>query len=99
MTERYPVDLETRFDRAMRQIAKDIKQLKQATAVLEPGCYVTAYSGTIAATYTSGDPTVDLPSGAVLGPLQYLSGYTPAAGDTVALLPIGQTYIVLGKLT
>lgn len=98
MSDRYAADLEKRFENAMKQMAKDIKQLKQTVAVLEPGCYVVAYSGTIPATYTSGDPTVTLPSGTVLGPLQHLSGYTPAAGDTVALIPIGQTYIVLGKL-
>jgi hypothetical protein len=97
MSERYAVDLERRFAQFTRQIAKDLQQLKQLSMMLEPGCLVTPYTGTIDAGYTSGRPLVDLPSGAQIGPCPYLSSYTPAAGDTVLLVPSGQTYYVVGK--
>jgi hypothetical protein len=98
VTERYPVDLERRFQQYTRQVSKDLQQLKQLSMLLEPGCLVTAYTGTIDAGYTSGRPMVDLPSGAVIGPCPYNAAYTPVAGDSVLLVPSGQTYIVVCKI-
>lgn len=94
---RYPVTLEERFEQFMKQAAADLQRLKTLTAMLEVGCYTAAYIGTIPGSYTSGDPTVVLATGAVLGPLQHLASYTPVAGDTVLIVPVGQTYIVAGK--
>lgn len=95
---RFPVPLEQRFEQFMKQAATDLQKLKTITAVMEVGCYVNGYVGTIPGTYTSGDPTVTLATGTVLGPLQHLASYSPAAGDTVLLVPVGQTYVVAGKL-
>lgn len=95
---RYPVGLEDRFEQAMKQLAIDIPALKQLTTVLEFGCLVTSYLGTIDAGYGSGRPMVDLPGGAVIGPCPYVASYTPHAGDSVLLVPVGQQYIVVGKV-
>jgi hypothetical protein len=97
-SDRFPTTLEQRFEQAMRRIGKDIKGLKQAAVLLEPGCLVTPYQGTIDAGYTSGRPMVDLATGTTIGPCPYLAQYTPAAGDTVLLVPVGQTYIVIGRI-
>lgn len=95
---RYPVSLEGRAEVTLPQLATDVQQLKQLTMVLEFGCLVTAYVGTIDAAYTSGRPMVDLPVGTKIGPCPYLARYTPAAGDTVLLVPAGQTYIVVDRI-
>lgn len=95
---RFPVTPEERFEQFVKQAASDLQRLKTVTANLEVGCYTAAYIGTIPGTYTSGDPTVTLNTGVVLGPLQHLTSYTPVAGDTVLIVPVGQTYIVAGKL-
>lgn len=91
--------LEQRFADAMRQYSAAIRALQAKTAVLETGCLVTAYVGTIPGTYTSGHPTVLLPTGVTIGPLQYANTYTPHAGDTVLCVPVGQTYIIVSAIT
>lgn len=59
-----------------------------------------AQTGVIDPAYSSGDPNVTVGADTSLtGPYQYLSGYTPAAADPVALLWVGGTWIVLGKLS
>lgn len=92
----FPMPLEHRFEQAMRQVGNALRALQTRTALLEPGCNVVAYTGTIPGTYTSGDPTVQLPGGTVLGPLPHLNSYTPHAGDVVLLIPVGQSYIIAG---
>jgi hypothetical protein len=57
--------------------------------------------GVIDSGYTTGDPLVLVNGAATLtGPYQHLASYTPAAGDSVILLPVPalKTYIVAGKL-
>jgi len=95
VTQRYPDPPSRALPAGLRQLAADVQRLKTVTAVLEPGCLVTAFLGTIPAGYTSGHPTVTLPTGATLGPLQYANTYTPHAGDTVLCVPVGQTYIIV----
>ena len=98
MSERFPVTLEERFENFTRRVSSDLQQLTQLSMLLEPGCLVTPYTGTIDAGYTSGRPMVDLAPGNTIGPCPYLASYTPHAGDTVLLAPAGQTYIVVGKI-
>ncbi len=95
---RFSLSPEQRFEDFIRQASARLRVLEQLAVLLEPGCLVTAYTGTIPGTYTSGQPTVALASGTVLGPLDYLASYTPAAGDTVLCVPAGQSYIVVGKI-
>lgn len=97
-SDRFPVDIIERFAKFIRDASKDIAGLKQLTAVLEMGSYVTPYTGVIDAGYVSGRPLVDLPTGVQIGPCPYNSSYTPHAGDSVLLVPSGQTYIVVGKI-
>lgn len=94
MSGRYPPAPAERFAEGTGQLAADVARLKTVASVLEPGCLVTCYLGTIPAGYTSGHPTVTLDSGTVLGPLQYANTYTPHAGDRVLCVPAGQTYII-----
>lgn len=98
MTERYPATPATAFPKTLKQLGADVQRLKTVTAALEPGCLVTPYLGTIPPGYTSGHPTVTLPNGTVLGPLQYADTYTPHAGDTVLCVPVGQTYIIIAAV-
>lgn len=86
--------LNRRMREAAGQYGSILRELLAKTAMLEPGCLVTPYLGTIPAGYTSGHPTVTLDSGVTLGPLQYASTYTPHAGDRVLLVPAGQTYVI-----
>lgn len=98
MTNRFPVTLEERFAQFMQQVGKRLQAVEQLAVMLEPGCLVTAYTGTIDAGYVSGRPLVDLPSGSQVGPCPYAASYTPAANDSVLLVPSGQTYYVVCKI-
>lgn len=51
--------------------------------------------------YTSGAPQVILDGSTNVSPggLPVLAGYSPKAGDRVILLPVGNTYVVLGSPT
>lgn len=58
-----------------------------------------AQAGVVDPSYTTGNPMVTVGSDTVLsGPYQYLSGYSPAASDAVALLWVAGAWVVLGKL-
>jgi Glycine-rich domain len=59
-----------------------------ATGVISP-----SYSGT-------GNPQVTITGQTSLsGPFQFVTSYTPAAGDTVLLMPLNGTLIITGKLS
>lgn len=93
----FPLPLEARFTEALRKIVARIGRLEQRTLVLDPGCFVVCYTGQIPGSYVSGDPTVVITGQTTAtGPYKYLTSYTPHAGDTVLLIPAGQTYIVAG---
>ncbi len=98
MRSRYALPLEERPEDAFRQLGADVQMLKQRGAWVETGCAVTCYIGTITGSYTSGDPSVLLPTGATIGPCRYVTTYTPTANATVLLVPVGQSYIVVGAL-
>jgi len=92
----FPRPIDQRPEEWGRALVAAVKRLQAKTAFIETGCTMTSYIGTIPGTYTSGDPTVVLATGTVLGPLQHLKSYTPVAGDIVLVVPVGQTYIVAG---
>ena len=93
----FPVPLEGRFAKAMGELLKRVARLESRTVVLDPGCWVTPYTGTIPGSYTTGDPTVILTGQSTpIGPFKTLTWYTPHAGDQVLLIPAGNTYIVAG---
>ena len=56
--------------------------------------------GTIPGTYSSGRPTVlfDGEATASTKTYPYLSSYAPVAGNRVALLPFGNTWLVIGRI-
>lgn len=93
----FPVPLELRFAKGLGELVKRVARLEQRTQMLDPGMFVTHYTGQIPGTYTSGDPTVVLTGQtAASGPFKCLTSYTPHANDVVLLIPVGQTYIVAG---
>lgn len=87
-----------RFGLMLAGVLDSVRKLEARTAVLDVGVLVSARSGTIAAGYVSGQPTVTFAGqSASTGPYPVWQGYTPTAGDTVLCLPLGQSYIVMGK--
>lgn len=55
--------------------------------------------GTVDATYSTGKPKVTLDGTTTLSAdgFTFLPSYTPVAGDRVVLLPVGTTYVILGR--
>lgn len=93
----FALPLEERFMAAIRTVLARVTRLEQRTLVLDPGNWVVPYTGQIPVSYTTGDPTVVITGQqAATGPYKCLTSYTPHAGDTVLLIPVGQTYIVAG---
>lgn len=94
----FPQPPGNRFEQLLGSLADGVRKLQARTSVLDPGSLVCARSGTIPGTYTSGQPTVVFAGQtAASGPFPVYQGYTPAANDTVLCLPLGQSYIVIGK--
>ncbi|HEY1820394.1 MAG TPA: hypothetical protein VGG83_10725 [Trebonia sp.] len=91
----FPVPVADRFGKLISTLVARVRRLEQRCQVLDTGNFVVPYLATISSGYVSGDPTVVL-NGQSIGPLQHLSSYTPTAGATVLLIPVGQTYIVAG---
>lgn len=79
-----------------------LARLENRTLGIDSGMPVALLPGVIDSGYTSGDPHVLVNGSTTLtGPYQHLSSYTPVAGDSVILAPVGGTlkaYVVLGKL-
>lgn len=97
----YPASLTNRFGQTLRAIQARITKLETRTASIDSGFPLAALPAVINPAYTSGNPTVYVNGATVLtGPYQYLSSYTPAASDSVLVLPVGelQAYVILGKL-
>jgi len=93
---RYARPLEQRFPANLADLAEAVALLLQRTLVLEDGVHVVNYVATISAGYVSGQPTVLMPDGSTGGPFPCWSGYTPHAGDTVLMVPNGQSFVILG---
>lgn len=93
----FPQPLESRFSALIAGLVSRLRKVEARTAVLDTGVLVCNRTGVIPGSYTSGDPTVVLAGQtAATGPYPCLSGYTPAAGATVLLAPLGQSYVILG---
>ena len=91
-----------RFQATMNGLLRDVAKLKTRTAGIDSGFPLMMLPGVISASYTSGDPEVYVNGAPALsGPYQHLASYTPTAGDSVLLAPVGalQSYVVLGRLT
>lgn len=69
-------------------------------ALTRPGQCRTNLLGTIASSYTSGRPRVLFDGESVLGAKVYpvLGSYSPAANDRVLLVPVGTSYVIVGKI-
>lgn len=82
-------------------LQRRVTKLETRTAGIDSGFPLMLSTGVIDPGYTSGDPNVYFNGASSLtGPYQHLASYTPTAGDTVVLAPVGalQSYVVLGKL-
>lgn len=97
----YPPDLQRRFAEAFKGLQQRVAKLESRTAAIDSGWPLAALPAQIDPAYTSGDPNAYINgSSALTGPYQCLTPYTPTAGDSVLVLPVGasRTYVVLGKL-
>ena len=93
----FPQPLEGRFGALIGRLVARLNKIEARTAVLDSGVLVCNRTGQIPGSYTSGDPTVVLSGqAAATGPYPCLSTYTPAANAVVLLVPLGQSYIVVG---
>jgi hypothetical protein len=90
-----------RFTAALSGYARRIAILETRTSGIDSGFPLMLLPGVVDPGYVAGDPMVHVNGAAALtGPYQHLASYTPAAGDSVLLAPVGalKTYVVLGKL-
>jgi hypothetical protein len=91
-----------RIAKTHRSTQDRLARLEARTLGIDSGMPLALLPGVIDSGYTSGDPHVLVNgSSALSGPYQHLASYTPVAGDSVILAPVGGTlkaYIVLGKL-
>ncbi|NUQ95300.1 MAG: hypothetical protein HOY79_01615 [Streptomyces sp.] len=98
----YPPELTRRFTTTLAEIQRRITKLESRTVAIDSGFPLAALPAVIDSGYTSGDPKAYVNgSTSLTGPYQHLAAYTPAANDSVLVLPVGatQTYVILGKLT
>jgi hypothetical protein len=102
----YPTELGRRFAADLREMRRAITKLQSRTAGIDSGAPLAALPAVIDAAYSSGNPKAHINGSATLtGPYQHLTSYTPAAGDSVLVLPTPVTapgvtaYVVLGKLS
>lgn len=95
----YPPAPDARFAHLLESLLRRVTTLEQRTALIDSGKPVHSLTGTVDPSYSSGDPKVTITgSGALTGPYQHASSYTPAANDSVLLIPQGTTYVVVDKL-
>jgi hypothetical protein len=91
-----------RFQATMTGLLRRVAKLETRTAGIDSGFPLQMATGVIDPGYTSGDPQAYFNGASALsGPYQHLSSYTPTAGDTVLLAPVGvlQAWVILGLLT
>jgi hypothetical protein len=104
---RYTVPLDKRFGQQLTDVLRRVAKLERRTAGIDSGMPLAALPAVIDSGYTTGDPKAYINGSAALtGPYQRLSSYTPAAGDSVLVLPLPVTagqgpgvYVILGKLS
>lgn len=97
----YPVKLTDRFRQAQGDFQRRLTTVEARTACIDSGFPLAMLPGVIDPAYTSGDPMVAINGQPLSGPYQHLTSYTPSAGDSVLMAPVGvnATYIVLGKIS
>jgi hypothetical protein len=96
----YPPPLLQRFAATLTALQRRVTKLETRTAGIDSGFPLMALPGVISGTYVSGDPQVYVNGSAALsGPFAFLASYTPAANDTVLLVPVNalQSYVIIGK--
>lgn len=101
----YPAPLLQRFSATLKELQTRVGRLETRTAGIDSGFPLMVLLGVVNPAYTSGDPTVQV-NGQVdsngnpvySGPFQHLASYTPVAGDSVLLVPVGalQAYVIIG---
>lgn len=99
---RYAAPITQRFSATLQALQRRVTKLETRTAGIDSGFPLAMLPGVIDSAYTTGDPMVYVNGATVLsGPYQHLASYTPAAGDSVLLIPVGalQSYVVAGKLS
>lgn len=98
----YPAPLLARFSATLQALARRVTKLETRTAGIDSGFPLMMLPAVIDSAYTTGDPQVYLNGATVLsGPFQYVTSYTPAAGDSVLCAPVRslQSYVIVGKLS
>ena len=98
----YAAPLGSRFAAKLIALQRRVTKLESRTSGIDSGFPLAMLPGVISGAYSSGNPQVYVNGAATLsGPFQYLTTYTPAAGDSVLLAPVGvlQGYVILGKLS
>ena len=77
-----------------------LETIAEHTKQADPNAVSVPRLGTVDPAYVSGAPKVTLEGTTVLSPAGFprLSAYTPAASDRVLLLPVGSSYVILGKV-
>lgn len=96
----YPSSLTQRFGDVMKALQRRVTKLETRTAGIDSGFPLAALPARVDPSYASGDPMAFINGSTTLtGPYQCLASYTPAAGDSVIVLPVGAltTYVILGK--
>ena len=95
----YPVPLDQRHAQTLQNMQTAIKTLQARTMGIDSGIPLMSLPGQIDPGYPAdgSNPMVYVNGSAELtGPYEYLASYFPVAGDTVTMLPVQQSYIVLG---
>ena len=95
----YPVPLDQRHAQTLQNMQGAIKTLQARTMGIDSGIPLMSLPGQVDPGYPAdgSNPMVYVNGSAELtGPYEYLASYFPVAGDTVTMLPVQQSYIVLG---
>ncbi len=96
---RYPQPLVDRFAATIRDILARLSAVEARGAHLNSADLVYTRLGTVDAAYASGNPLVTVDGDAGLtGPYRHLGSYAPASGDRVVLVPVGASYVVVGRI-
>lgn len=96
----YPPKLTDRFAATLQSLQQRVTKLESRTSGIDSGFPLMLLPGVIDSGYTSGNPMAYVNGAATLsGPYACLASYSPVAGDSVILAPVGamSTYIVVGR--
>ena len=96
----YPVPLDQRHAQTLQNMQGAIKTLQARTMGIDSGIPLMSLPGVIDSGYPGdgSNPKAYVNGSADLtGPYEYLASYFPVAGDTVTMLPVQQSYIILSS--